>query len=80
MEVLLEDVLHKNVLDSQGHQVGQFQKMLMDKTNGQMKYLVVKPESRLNPDTKSRFEQDTKGRLLVPVSKVNAVRDHILLS
>ena len=48
----------------------------MDVQSGGLQNLLVEPANAANAD----FEVDVRGRYLVPVSRVQAVKDHIVVA
>jgi sporulation protein YlmC with PRC-barrel domain len=75
-EILAENLSGKAVTGSDGAEMGMLYNITMDLDSGRLDYLIVEPNEHLdNPD----FEVDEQGHLLVPVSRVQAVKDHMIV-
>ncbi|GGN91803.1 MULTISPECIES: PRC-barrel domain-containing protein [Haloarcula] len=75
-EILAENLSGKDVMGSDGAELGSLYNITMDLSSGSLKHLVIDPaESVRNTD----FEYSDQGRLLVPVDRVKAVKDHMIV-
>jgi sporulation protein YlmC with PRC-barrel domain len=75
-EILAENLSGKAVMGSDGAELGMLYNITMDLDTGRLDNLVIDPdESYAGGD----FEMDPNGRLLVPVSRVQAVKDHMII-
>jgi len=75
-EILAENLSGKDVMGSDGAELGSLYNITMDLSSGSLNHLVIDPaESLRNTD----FEYSDQGRLLVPVDRVKAVKDHMIV-
>ncbi|MBX0287859.1 PRC-barrel domain-containing protein [Haloarcula salinisoli] len=75
-EILAENLSGKDVMGSDGAEMGSLYNITMDLSSGSLNHLVIDPaESLRNTD----FEYSDQGRLLVPVERVKAVKDHMIV-
>ena len=75
-EILAENLSGKAVMGSDGRELGMLYNITMDANSGRLENLVVDPEeARRGAD----FPTDERGRLLVPVANVQAVKDHMIV-
>ncbi len=75
-EILAENLSGKDVMGSDGAEMGSLYNITMDLSSGSLNHLVIDPaESLRNTD----FEYSDQGRLLVPVDRVKAVKDHMIV-
>jgi len=76
VEILAENLSGKAVMGSDGAELGMLYNITMDHDSGRLHDLVIEPnEGRADTD----FEHDEAGRLLVPVNRVQAVKDHMIV-
>lgn len=79
MTELLANSLHnKSVLKADGSEVGAIYNLTMYVDSGELSHLVVEPRKRYL-DQSVPFETDENGRLLIPVSRVETIKDHIII-
>ena len=75
-EILAENLSGKDVMGSDGAEMGSLYNITMDLSSGSLKHLVIDPtESLRNTD----FEYSDQGRLMIPVERVTAVKDHMIV-
>jgi len=75
-DILAENLSGKDVMGSDGAELGSLYNITMDLSSGSLNHLVIDPaESLRNTD----FEYSDKGRLMVPVERVKAVKDHMII-
>ncbi|WP_277542818.1 PRC-barrel domain-containing protein [Haloarcula laminariae] len=75
-DILAENLKDKDVMGSDGAELGSLYNITMDLSSGALNHLVIDPaESLRNTD----FEYSDQGRLLVPVERVKAVKDHMIV-
>jgi len=75
-EILAENLSGKDVMGTDGAELGSLYNITMDLSSGSLNNLVIDPaESLRNTD----FEYSDQGRLLVPVDRVKAVKDHMIV-
>lgn len=75
-EILAENLSGKAVMGSDGSELGMLYNITMDLDSGRLANLVINPdESYAGED----FETDASGRVLIPVSRVQAVKDHMII-
>ncbi|MFB6135067.1 MAG: PRC-barrel domain-containing protein [Halanaeroarchaeum sp.] len=76
-DILAENLSGKAVMGSDGMELGQLYNISMDLTSGQLNDLLVEPredeEAQLNVPT------DEAGRYRIPVGRVQAVKDYIVV-
>jgi sporulation protein YlmC with PRC-barrel domain len=75
-EILAENLSDKNVVGTNGAEIGRLYNVTMDYKTGRLHHLLVEPAEGVTID----FELDDRGRYHVPVSTVQAVKDHIVIS
>jgi len=75
-EILAENLSGKAVTGSDGAELGMLYNITMDLESGRLENLIIDPNEHL--DT-SDFEVDAEGHLLVPVDRVQAVKDHMIV-
>jgi sporulation protein YlmC with PRC-barrel domain len=75
-EILAENLSGKDVMGADGAELGSLYNITMDLSSGALKNLVIDPAETLrNTD----FEYSDQGRLIVPVGRVRAVKDHMII-
>ncbi|MHB9287846.1 PRC-barrel domain-containing protein [Halobacteriales archaeon Cl-PHB] len=75
-EILAENLSGKAVMGSDGAEMGMLYNITMDLDTGRLDNLVIDPnEEREEPN----FQKDSAGRILVPVGRVQAVKDHMIV-
>ena len=77
-DILAENLSGKAVMGSDGSVLGMLYNITMNIKTGQLRELIVTPDESISTD-KTDFDLDEGGRLLVPVSRVQAVKDHIVV-
>jgi len=76
VEILAENLSGKDVMGTDGKELGSLYNITMDLGSGSLNHLVIDPaESLMNTD----FEYSDQGRLLIPVDHVKAVKDHMII-
>ncbi|WP_225335137.1 PRC-barrel domain-containing protein [Halomicrobium urmianum] len=75
-EILAENLSGKDVMGTDGAELGSLYNITMDLDTGRLQHLVIDPIEALG---ETRFERDETGRLLVPVDRVQAVKDHMII-
>lgn len=76
-EILAENLSDKEVMGSDGASLGTLYNVTMDLKAGSLQDLVVDPGER---SIDASFERDEHGNYLVPVSRVQAVKDTIVVA
>lgn len=74
--ILAENLSGKEITGSDGTQIGELFNITMDLENGSLKNLVVDPTPNANDES---FETNDFGHYLVPVNRVTAVKDHVII-
>ncbi|WP_255170517.1 PRC-barrel domain-containing protein [Natrononativus amylolyticus] len=77
-DILAENLSGKSVMGADGVELGMLYNITMDIKSGKIHDLVVEP----NEEASSRsldFPTDEENRVLVPVSRVLAVKDYIVV-
>ncbi|MFW6435140.1 MAG: PRC-barrel domain-containing protein [Halovenus sp.] len=75
-EILAENLSGKAVMGTDGAELGMLYNITMDFDSGRLVDLVVEPDEHV---TDVEFDRDDQGRFLVPVSRVQAVKDHMII-
>jgi len=76
-EILAENLSGKAVMGSDGAELGMLYNITMDLDTGRLTNLVINPDDSYTGG--DDFETDPHGRLLVPVNRVQAVKDHMII-
>jgi len=75
-EILAENLSGKDVMGTDGKELGSLYNITMDLSSGSLNHLIIDPADSLrNTD----FEYSDRGRLMVPVERVKAVKDHMII-
>ncbi|GAB3017342.1 PRC-barrel domain-containing protein [Natronobiforma cellulositropha] len=77
-DILAENLSGKSVMGSDGTELGMLYNITMDLKSGKLHDLIVDPDEEL-PIRSVDFERNDRGRLMVPVSRVQAVKDYIVV-
>ncbi|UTF53727.1 PRC-barrel domain-containing protein [Natronosalvus rutilus] len=77
-EILAENLSGKSVMGSDGTELGLLYNITMDINSGKLHDLVVDPDEQL-PSRSVDFDRNDAGRFLIPVSRVKAVKDYIVV-
>jgi len=77
-EILAENLSGKAVMGSDGTELGMLYNITMDLKTGELADLLVEPDEQLNSDA-VEFDSDEQGRFEVPVKRVQAVKDYIVV-
>jgi len=75
-EILAENLSGKAVMGADGAEIGMLYNITMDLESGQLADLLIEPDDSFRGE---EFDRDEAGRLLVPVSRVRAVKDHMII-
>ena len=76
-EILAENLSDKEVMGSDGASLGTLYNVTMDLKTGSLHHLVVDPGDR---SVDVGFERDEHGNIMVPVNRVQAVKDTIVVA
>lgn len=76
-DILAENLSGKAVMGSDGTELGQLYNISMDLKSGKLNDLLVEPLEET--DVKLDFPVDDEGRFRVPVGRVQAVTDYIVV-
>ena len=77
-EILAENLSGKAVMGSDGTELGMLYNITMDLKTGELADLLVEPDEQLQRDA-VEFSADDQGRFQVPVKRVQAVKDYIVV-
>ncbi|SIR77839.1 PRC-barrel domain-containing protein [Natronorubrum thiooxidans] len=77
-DILAENLSGKSVMGSDGVELGLLYNITMDLKSGKLHDLVIDPDEEL-PTRSVDFDVDEAGRFLVPVNRVQAVKDYIVV-
>ena len=75
-EILAENLSGKDVMGTDGAEIGSLYNITMDLDTGALGDLVVEPAETYRD---GEFDRDEDGRLLVSVSRAQAVKDHMIV-
>jgi sporulation protein YlmC with PRC-barrel domain len=75
-ELLAENLSGKAVMGSDGAELGMLYNITMDLEAGRLENLVVEPAESYRGDD---FQTDEAGRMRIPVHRVQAVKDHMII-
>lgn len=75
--ILAENLSGKAVMGSDGTELGMLYNLTMDLKTGRLDELIVEPEEDTTFD--AEFTVDEAGRYHIPVSRVRAVKDYIVV-
>jgi len=76
-DILAENLSGKDVMGSDGAELGMLYNITMDLKTGKLHDLIVEPDEETPPNV--GFDTDEGGRFKVPVSRVQAVKDYIVV-
>ncbi|MEF8783544.1 MAG: PRC-barrel domain-containing protein [Haloarculaceae archaeon] len=76
-EILAENLSGKAVMGSDGAELGMLYNITMDLESGRLGDLLVEPNEDRGVETD--FETDSAGHLRIPVGRVQAVKDHMIV-
>jgi len=76
-DILAENLSGKAVMGADGTELGMLYNITMDLKTGALDDLVVDPEQDTTFD--AEFELDEEGHYHIPVSRVQAVKDYIVV-
>ena len=77
-EILAENLSGKAVMGSDGTELGMLYNITMDLKTGELADLLIEPDEQLDSGSVA-FESDEQGRFKVPVQRVQAVKDYIVV-
>ncbi|NGM69856.1 photosystem reaction center subunit H [Natronolimnobius sp. AArcel1] len=77
-DILAENLSGKSVMGSDGTELGLLYNITMDLKSGELHDLIIEPDEEISPRTVD-FDINDAGRFLVPVSRVQAVKDYIVV-
>ena len=77
-DVLAENLSGKAVMGSDGTEFGMLYNITMDAKTGTLHDLLVSPDDRIDVE-RFAFDRDDDGRLRIPVGRVKAVKDYIVV-
>lgn len=75
-EILAENLSGKAVMGSDGSELGMLYNITMNLETGRLENLVLNPDESYSGDD---FDTDAEGRPLIPVRRVQAVKDHMII-
>ena len=76
-DILAENLSGKAVMGSDGTELGQLYNISMDLKSGKLNDLLVEPLE--DTDVQLDFPIDDEGRFRIPVGRVQAVKDYIVV-
>ena len=79
VDILAENLSGKAVMGDDGTELGDLYNITMDLKTGSLNRLLVTPNDGISPES-AGFQADDSGRLQIPVSAVQAVKDYIVVS
>lgn len=80
-EVLGQSLSDKDVMTSDGDEVGTIHNITMNAKDGELLEIIVTPTSDRTDRRKfgSRYDTDDRGRYRIPAGNVEAVKDYVLV-
>ncbi|QSG15530.1 PRC-barrel domain-containing protein [Halapricum desulfuricans] len=75
-DILAENLSGKAVMGTDGAELGMLYNITMDLESGRLSNLIVDPDEHVGD---VEFDYDDQGRILVPVNRVQAVKDHVII-
>ena len=79
VDILAENLSGKAVMSDDGTELGDLYNITMDLKTGELNDLLISPHEQLSSD-RVGFDVDERGRLCVPVTNVQAVKDYIVVA
>ncbi|WP_158055671.1 PRC-barrel domain-containing protein [Halorussus halophilus] len=77
-EILAENLSGKAVMGSDGTELGMLYNITMDLKTGELADLIIEPDEQLENES-VELSADEEGRFQVPVNRVQAVKDYIVV-
>ena len=77
-EILAENLSGKAVMGSDGTELGMLYNITMDLKTGELADLIIEPDEQLETES-VELSSDDEGRFQVPVNRVQAVKDYIVV-
>lgn len=77
-EILAENLSGKAVMGSDGTELGMLYNITMDLKTGELADLIIEPDEQLETES-VELSSDEQGRFQVPVNRVQAVKDYIVV-
>lgn len=77
-DVLAENLFGRLVMGSDGTELGMLYNITVDTHSGELHDLVVEPDEEVATRSVD-FEQDDTGRFYIPIDRVRAVKDYIVV-
>ncbi|MFC3959786.1 PRC-barrel domain-containing protein [Halovivax cerinus] len=77
-DILAENLSGKSVMGADGTELGLLYNITMDISSGELHDLIVEPDEEL-PGRVVDFDRNEDGRFRIPVSRVQAVKDYIVV-
>lgn len=74
-DMLAESLSGKSVMGADGTELGQLYNVTMDLETGRLRHLLVDPLEDVDVD----FPENEEGTVEIPVSRVQAVKDYIVI-
>jgi sporulation protein YlmC with PRC-barrel domain len=78
VDILAENLSGKAVMGTDGVELGPLYNITMDLKTGALQHLLVDPDENA-PTRQLDFDTDDQGRFQVPVGRVQAVKDYIVV-
>ncbi|KAB1193190.1 photosystem reaction center subunit H [Haloferax sp. MBLA0076] len=77
-DILAENLSGKAVMGSDGTELGMLYNITMNLKSGSLNDLLVQPNEQVAP-ARVAFDRDESGRFKIPVNRVQAVKDYIVV-
>ena len=78
-DILAENLSGKSVMGTDGTELGMLYNITMNIKTGSLNDLVVEPDEETPDDLGTDLDADEQGRYRVPVGRVRAVKDYIVV-
>ncbi len=79
MYQLGQKLADKNVMDSEGSEIGTLHNISVDPRTGDMKSLLVNPRSSTPTKNRPKFPTNDEGHYQIPVTRVSSVKDYVII-
>lgn len=76
-QILAENLSGKAIMGSDGAELGMLYNITMNLDTGKLEHLIISPAEHY--ENQDEFTTDDAGRPLIPVQRVKAVKDHMII-
>lgn len=81
MEVYVQELSNKTVIDSNGAVIGELHNVSMNYNTGNLENLLVRPTGSPNEQQRHRkqYNVSEEGHFMIPTTRVQAVKDQVVV-